>query len=101
VANGDLAGREVSCATVQEGVARAAGGVLDAQVLRRRVIGHVNVADDNWQFEPGCQRATELLVAVRGGAKAMVDVRQTGQREAAIGGELTKDQREGDGIRAA
>ena len=31
----------------------------------------------------------------------MVDVRETGQAEATVGGELTKDQSEGDGIRAA
>jgi hypothetical protein len=96
VADRDLAGVEVRGAAVQKGVARPARGILDAQMLRRSVVSDVNVADDDWQLEPGCQRATELLVAVGGRAKAMVHVRQAGQGETAIDRELPEDQGESD-----
>jgi hypothetical protein len=66
VAHGNPVGAKVRRGAVQEGVARPACGFLDAQMLRPRVIGDINLADDNRELESGGQCAAELLVAVRG-----------------------------------
>ena len=69
---------------VQERIARASRGLLDAQSLGRRVIPNINVADDHREFESRRQRAAELLVAVRRRAQAVVEVRETGQAETTV-----------------
>ena len=101
VAGGDLAGVKVRRAAVQKSVARPARRFLDAQMLRRGVVRDIDVVDGNRELEPGGQLAAELLVAVCGLTQTVVDVRETGQGETTVSGELTKDHREGDRIRAA
>jgi hypothetical protein len=51
---------------VQEGVSLRACGFLDAQVLRRGVVGDINVADDNRSSILAANARQKLLVAVCG-----------------------------------
>jgi hypothetical protein len=56
----------------------------------------VTVVNDDAEVEPGSKGAAELLVAVRGRPKLVVQMRQRDDRELVGRSQLAKQKRQGD-----
>ena len=84
---------------VQELVARAAGCGLDRHVPGSRKRTHVAPADVAWDPDAARECAAERLVAVALAApQAVIQVRDTREREPAGPGQIAQEQQQSDGV---
>ena len=86
---------------MQEVVAQSPRGVLTIQPLCRRLARHVDRLHCDRKVHRIGKAATERLIAIRCRPQPMIQMRETGDGEATVLGQLAQDEREGNGIRAA
>src|SRR5262249_33978734 len=86
---------------LEERVARGARRVLDRSPLARCAGGNVLAVNQRREAERGGQRGNEALVAIGGGAKAMVEMNESGQAQLAGAVEVGENVDERRRVRSA